>query len=344
MWAISFWPQAVTNYKNQCTTGLKSDKLAYDLIGFECLVIYESSMYFSAYTRELYAEDHNGNYPEVQINDVWFANHSMLLTFIVIGQMMYYDGWKQWPTTVAVTICSILIFTQIFGLGVLAVYGPDIKAISFLTWLYLLSSIKVLITFLKFLPQVLFNYERKSTRGWSMPGTIMDLMGSVLSISQLVLDCYFVGDWKGVEGNFIKLGLGVISGTYDVIFIVQHYILYPGTGDQYHSPLGRDRERERVELNSSGQGLLAYRFVDSASDSGDSDGNEDNDEEEVFLSPFGGPERTNQGVKEDSAISSSYGRGSDTGRVSGFDMGGEASFSAHRPNSTLEMDVTWLAS
>jgi hypothetical protein len=69
MWAISFWPQAVTNYKNQCTTGLKSDKLAYDLIGFECLVIYESSMYFSTYTRNLYANDHDGNFPEVQIND-----------------------------------------------------------------------------------------------------------------------------------------------------------------------------------------------------------------------------------------------------------------------------------
>ena len=69
MWAISFWPQVVTNYKNQDTMGLKSDKLAYDLIGFECLVIYESSMYFSTYTRGLYIESHNGNSPEVEIND-----------------------------------------------------------------------------------------------------------------------------------------------------------------------------------------------------------------------------------------------------------------------------------
>lgn len=69
MWAISFWPQVVTNYKNQCTTGLKSDKLAYDLIGFECLVIYEGSMFFSSYTRKLYGEAHDGNEPEVEVND-----------------------------------------------------------------------------------------------------------------------------------------------------------------------------------------------------------------------------------------------------------------------------------
>ena len=69
MWAISFWPQVVTNYKNQSTTGLKSDKLAYDLIGFECLVIYEGSMYFSNYTRALYVDAHDGNSPEVEIND-----------------------------------------------------------------------------------------------------------------------------------------------------------------------------------------------------------------------------------------------------------------------------------
>lgn len=69
LWAISFWPQVVTNYKNQSTIGLKSDKLAYDLIGFECLVIYESSMFFSSYTRELYMDSHDGNAPEVEIND-----------------------------------------------------------------------------------------------------------------------------------------------------------------------------------------------------------------------------------------------------------------------------------
>lgn len=278
MWAISFYPQAVTNYKNGSSIGLKSDKLAYDLIGFECMVIYESSMYFSSYTRKLYRDDHDGNSPEVEVNDVWFAIHSLILTFVVIGQMVHYDGWKQWPTKVAVAICSTLISLQLFGLGVLVVYGRDIHAISYLAWLYLLSAIKVLITFLKFLPQVLHNYERKSTRGWSMPGTIMDLIGSVLSIAQLLLDCYFMKDWKGVEGNFIKLGLGVISGTYDVIFIIQHYILYRSNID--------DEKIWQHEMGSSSQGLLRYKEDEDSDDS----------DEEISLYPLHGDEKSSKAI------------------------------------------------
>jgi hypothetical protein len=265
----------------------------------------------------------------------------MILTFIVIGQMIYYDGWKQWPTKVAVTISTILICAQIFGLVVLAVYGPDFKAISYLSWLYLLSGIKVLITFLKFLPQVLYNYERKSTKGWSMPGTIMDLMGSILSISQLILDCYFLDDWKGVQGNFIKLGLGVISGTYDVIFIIQHYVMYPGTGDQYHQNNGNSNAMD-LEMSSSGHGLLSYKHVDTASDSGDSD---DEKEEEVFLSPFAShqleSDRRNTGNDEEVAV--------DVDAGSCVKETIESSTSASSsllssPGVGLDMDVTWLAS
>lgn len=244
----------------------------------------------------------------------------MLLTFIVIGQMVYYDGWKQWPTRVAVTICTLLLTLQLFGLCVLAVYGQDIAALSYLSWLYLLSAIKVLITFLKFLPQVLFNYERKSTQGWSMPGTVMDLCGSVLSISQLVLDCYFLSDWRGVEGNFIKLGLGVISGTYDVIFIVQHYLLYPGTGDQYKQV---EIEGGDLEMSGSCQGLM--------------NGGEEGEEDEVVvdLSPLG---------EEDS--SSSMNEDRDTDRSVSRDRESDVTRSLLHPPSPSpslgDMDVTWI--
>ena len=164
------------NYENQSTLGLKSDKLCYDVVGFGALVIYESSMYFSQVTREVYEVEHDGKLPEVEINDVWFALHSMLLTFIVIGQMIYYDGWQQLPTRIALTISGFLVL-----LAVLMLFS-----LQFLQWLYLLSAIKVIITGLKFYPQVMYNYKRKSTQGWSIHGCIMDLVGSVLSILQLV--------------------------------------------------------------------------------------------------------------------------------------------------------------
>ena len=80
---------------------------------------------------------------------------------------------------------------QVFGLCVLAVYGPDIQAISYLTWLYLLSAIKVLITFLKFLPQVLFNYERKSTQVATFPHPVLPYFA--FPTSSVV--CHTATDW-----------------------------------------------------------------------------------------------------------------------------------------------------
>ena len=37
----------------------------------------------------------------------------------------------------------------------------------------------------------------------------------------------FSDDWKSIFGDFTKFGLGAISILFDVLFIVQHYCLYP---------------------------------------------------------------------------------------------------------------------
>jgi uncharacterized protein with PQ loop repeat len=160
---------------------------------------------------------------------VWFAWHSLLLTFVVIFQMWYYDGHKQMPTPPAWLLSGILFFTAIIGLLTAAIFGD--KVFTYVDWLYLLSTIKVVITILKFLPQVLLNIRRKSTKGWNIHGCWMDLIGAVLSILQFILDCYDMDDWNGLAGNFVKLCLGVVSGSYDIIFITQHYFIYPGGGD-----------------------------------------------------------------------------------------------------------------
>lgn len=77
------------------------------------------------------------------------------------------------------------------------------------------------------MPQVLINYERKSTVGWSIDQILLDLAGGVLSIAQLVLDSSMQDDWSGLTGNPVKLGLGNVSIAFDLVFLVQHYCLYP---------------------------------------------------------------------------------------------------------------------
>ena len=80
----------------------------------------------------------------------------------------------------------------------------------------------------KYVPQAWANYQRKSTAGWSIDQILLDVVGGVLSIAQLVIDSSLQSDWSGITGNPVKLGLGNISIVFDVVFMVQHYILYKG--------------------------------------------------------------------------------------------------------------------
>ena len=38
---------------------------------------------------------------------------------------------------------------------------------------------------------------------------------------------YQVDEWSGLKSNLVKLGLGSVSMFFDILFMIQHYVLYP---------------------------------------------------------------------------------------------------------------------
>lgn len=82
---------------------------------------------------------------------------------------------------------------------------------------------KLLISTLKYLPQMYWNYQRKSTKGWSIFNILMDLTGGTFSFLQMALETIF---GEHIEVNVVKTVLGVCVVIYDIVFIVQHYCLY----------------------------------------------------------------------------------------------------------------------
>jgi cystinosin len=69
------------------------------------------------------------------------------------------------------------------------------------------------------------NFQNQSTEGWSIGQILFDLSGGILSLTQLILDSSLQGDWSGLW-NPTKLGLAVVSMSFDLIFITQHFVLY----------------------------------------------------------------------------------------------------------------------
>ena len=83
----------------------------------------------------------------------------------------------------------ILQLSAVFVVFVLA-------ASSVATWLdflYACSYVKLIITLVKYLPQAVMNYRRKSTMGWSIGNVLLDFTGGVLSIAQMFILAYNSG-------------------------------------------------------------------------------------------------------------------------------------------------------
>lgn len=90
----------------------------------------------------------------------------------------------------------------------------------------MLTHMKLLFTVFKYVPQVISNHRRKSTLGWSINQVLLDCCGGIFSLLQLLIDSSLQADWSGLTGNPVKLGLAIISLIFDVIFFVQHYVLF----------------------------------------------------------------------------------------------------------------------
>lgn len=104
--------------------------------------------------------------------------------------------------------------------------------------------IKLVMTFFKYLPQVVANFRRRSTIGWSITQQLLDFTGGVGSLLQLIIDSSLQSDWSGLTGNPLKFGLANISLAFDIIFILQHFVLF---GPVEESNLKHDHSQGEID-------------------------------------------------------------------------------------------------
>ncbi len=118
--------------------------------------------------------------------------------------------------------------------------------------IYFYSYVKLIISCIKYIPQVVMNYRRKSTEGWSIGNILLDLLGGILSLIQMCLLAINYNDWSSLFGSITKLGLGVVSIGFDIIFIIQHYILYkkPKQEEDGYHVLDNNEDTTTTAVNS----------------------------------------------------------------------------------------------
>lgn len=222
-WSVSFYPQVISNFTRKSTQGLSTDFCALNVVGFACYAAYNLCFFFSKAIQDMYRERHGGSGITVQSNDVAFAVHAFILSSLTWFQIGYFHGiWAMVPSRVSGGVI-LLILTVLGAYMALVVMS---NKTTWLDFLYFLSYIKLFVSLIKYTPQVILNFQRKSTQGWSIWNILLDFTGGILSVLQLVLDCSDMGDWTGITGNAAKFGLGNVSIFFDVIFMLQHYVLF----------------------------------------------------------------------------------------------------------------------
>ncbi|KAI1936490.1 hypothetical protein LOZ58_006578 [Ophidiomyces ophidiicola] len=233
-WSASFYPQPILNWQRRSTQGLAVDFPTTNVLGFICYAIYTAAFLYSPVIRQQYAARHPVSpEPSVRFNDFAFAAHAVVLSATVYTQFFpAIWGFKvskhqKVSPAVAGIFCGCICAVAAVTLWVASNGGYDPSGWAWIDVIYTISYVKLVVTVIKYIPQAWVNHKRKSTVGWSIGQILLDLSGGILSILQLVIDSALQDDWSGITGNLIKLALGNVSIFFDLIFIVQHYILYP---------------------------------------------------------------------------------------------------------------------
>ena len=225
-WSVSFWPQYLLNRRRHSVIGLSLDFTALNVLGFLCYLIYNILFLTSSTVQDEYGMRHSSSAPAVQWNDVVFALHAFILSALTLSQAYqpntYVRGSNQRISRATYAILS----GSAIAVAAIAFLTPT-DVVELLDLVYGLSYIKMFITLIKYIPQMVLNHTRRSTVGWSLHNILLDFTGGVFSTCQLFLDAYLADDLHGVIGNPVKLALGLLSMSFDVVFMVQHYVLYP---------------------------------------------------------------------------------------------------------------------
>ncbi|KAI0980024.1 hypothetical protein GJ496_006535 [Pomphorhynchus laevis] len=224
LWSASFYPQVILNQKRKSVVGLSFDYTAIDLLGYIPFTIYNCLIYFPSSVQNKYQYYHPHQPIPIELNDVIYTIHVTVLCFIRAVQCCIFERGNQRITKFGYGFIIFEVAAFVIS-GILC----SINVINILQFVYVFSFVKVVSTLIKYIPQVYFNYQRKSTTGWSIWNAALDVSGAFFISLQPAINCINFKTWTVITGNPAKFILGLISIVFDLIMIIQHYILYPTT-------------------------------------------------------------------------------------------------------------------
>lgn len=240
-WNFSFYPQLFENYELKSVAGFSLEYALLNPSGYLFYTIYCATGFINP----------NLGTGQVDWQDLFFAAHGVALSTSHLVQCFIYSrgeknkNFKPW--LLVFLLSEYIVFIVFFSLEVSGHLMPSGGNI-----INICGYNKAAITLIKYTPQVILNYQRKSTVGWSIGNVILDFCGGLFSLLQLIIEA--IGNGRPIIGdgafNVIKFVLSILSIGYNIIFLTQHYVIYRHHPTKERSSLIKDDEDRKLFKDS----------------------------------------------------------------------------------------------
>ncbi|XP_054791828.1 cystinosin homolog [Prosopis cineraria] len=231
-WSSCLYPQLFLNFRRKSVVGLNFNYALMNNTKHAVYFIYNACLYFSPDVQFQYRSKYGFHQMiPVAANDVALSFHFVVLTLLTLLQIATYDRGNQ-----SLSKFTIIMVGGVW-LGVVVCCFVAWPSHSWLWFLSILTSIQVCMTAIKYIPQALMNYLRKSTEGFSIGYVLLDFSGGTLSYAQMIMQSIDQNSWVNLYGNIGKVLLSLVSMLFDLVFMWQHYLLYPNTKGPHSSKL-----------------------------------------------------------------------------------------------------------
>jgi uncharacterized protein with PQ loop repeat len=164
-WSYSFFPQIITNYQKKATTGLSTDASILAVLNYTCYTIYNAFFFWDGTIRKEY-KDRHGEQAEITVvsNDVAFAIDALVLTIVILGQIYIYGGYTFKHNVSKSCWVIVGVTVGICGIQSMCILWK-VPGFFWIDFLYTMATVKLILTIMTYIPQILLNYKRKSTDG-----------------------------------------------------------------------------------------------------------------------------------------------------------------------------------
>lgn len=236
-WSVSMYPSLYMNWRLKNTQAVSLDSAILNISGYWYL-LNALVLQFYCWNEGQNVQDNHIEKPLITRFDLWYCFHGLIINMILLTQL--FAGRSLWkfqhestlkrmrPIYFKISIITMLIWIILgseFMINTSSVGKFD--NIQIMSFCHKLSLLKICMSLIKYIPQMKHNYERKSMKGFSIQGSILDVMGSIFSLTQLALYLSEESEFNFIifKSNFSKIGVGLVTLIFNLIYLLQ-WILY----------------------------------------------------------------------------------------------------------------------